>query len=99
MATVVRRASFCARAVVARRINAKTTVNGLKDSFMANSSVMTINGACPILIDAKHAIIVAEPPWNWQAVLTPRPLGERRGLDILAPRSGQMNLARSFKAG
>jgi len=27
---------------------------------MANSSVMTIKGTCPILIDAKHAIIVAE---------------------------------------
>jgi len=66
---------------------------------VANSSVMTINGACPILIDAKHAIIVAEAAWNWQAILTPRPLGERRGLDILAPRSGQMNFARSFKAG
>jgi len=42
---------------------------------MANSSVMTIKGACPILIDAKHAIIVAEPPWNWQAILTPSGFG------------------------
>jgi len=47
---------------------------------MANSSVMTIKGACPILIDAKHAIIVAEPPWNWQAILTPLPLGD--GLEV-----------------
>jgi len=42
---------------------------------MATSSVMTIKGACPILIDAKHAIIVAEPPWNWQAILTPSGFG------------------------
>jgi len=26
------------------------------------------------LIDAKRAIIVAEPTWNWQAILTRAPL-------------------------